>query len=105
MGNTGTVYLVGAGPGHPDLLTVKAANLLRAADVVVYDRLIQEDVLALGNPAAEWIYMGKAVGCHESRQLEIQQVLVEKAREGKMVVRLKGGDPSSLVGARKKRSI
>lgn len=93
MEKVGMVYLVGAGPGHPELLTVKAVNLLRAADVVVYDRLIQEEVLALGNPSAEWIYMGKSVGGHVSRQLEIQQLLVEKAREGKMVVRLKGGDP------------
>ena len=93
MVNSGMVYLVGAGPGHPDLLTVKAVKLLQSADVIVYDRLIQEDVLALGNPLAEWIYMGKEVGRHESRQDEIHQLLVQKAREGKMVVRLKGGDP------------
>jgi uroporphyrin-III C-methyltransferase len=93
MEKVGKVYLVGAGPGHPDLLTVKAVKLLKAADVVVYDRLVQQDVLALGNPLAEWIYMGKPVGHHESRQDEIHQLLVRKAREGKMVVRLKGGDP------------
>ena len=93
MNEVGKVYLVGAGPGHPDLLTVKAVKLLREADVVLYDRLIQEDVLALGNPAAERIYMGKSVGGHISRQQEIHELLVRKAREGKMVVRLKGGDP------------
>ena len=90
---TGKVYLVGAGPGHPELLTLKAARLLQEADVIVYDRLIQEEVLALGKPSAERIYMGKPVGKHDSRQDEIHQTLVSKAREGKKVVRLKGGDP------------
>ena len=59
---SGKVYIVGAGPGHPDLLTVKAAKLLETADVIVYDRLIQEEVLALAKPSAERIYMGKPVG-------------------------------------------
>jgi uroporphyrinogen III methyltransferase/synthase len=90
---TGKVYLVGAGPGHPELLTLKAAELLKAADVVVYDRLIQQEVLALAKACAERIYMGKPLGKHESRQAEIHELLVRKAREGKMVVRLKGGDP------------
>ncbi len=89
----GKVYLVGAGPGHPDLLTVKAVRLLKEADVVVYDRLIQEEVLKECNPSAERIYMGKPVGRHETRQDEIHALLVQKAREGKIVVRLKGGDP------------
>jgi uroporphyrin-III C-methyltransferase len=89
----GKVYLVGAGPGHPDLLTVKAVALLQAADVVVYDRLIQEEVVALARPSAERVFMGKPVGRHDSRQDEIHELLVRKAREGKMVVRLKGGDP------------
>jgi uroporphyrin-III C-methyltransferase len=89
----GKVYLVGAGPGHPELLTVKAVKLLEASDVVIYDRLIQEEVLALANPSAERIYMGKSIGIHDSRQEEIFELLVRKAREGKMVVRLKGGDP------------
>lgn len=89
----GKVYLVGAGPGDPELLTVKAAALLGSADVVIYDRLIQEQVLSLCKPSAERIYMGKPVGRHESRQDEIHALLLEKAREGKMVVRLKGGDP------------
>ena len=90
---TGKVYIVGAGPGHPELLTVKAAKLLETADVVIYDRLIQEEVLALAKPSAERIYMGKPVGMHDTRQEEIHDLLVRKAREGKAVVRLKGGDP------------
>lgn len=91
--NPGKVYLVGAGPGHPDLLTLKAADLLKKADVVIYDRLIQEEVLAFCRPSAERIYMGQPVGKHESRQDEVHELLVTKAREGKLVVRLKGGDP------------
>lgn len=93
MGRTGKVYLVGAGPGDPKLLTLRAAELLEAAEVVVYDRLVQEGVLAYVNPLAECIYMGKPVGRHESRQDEINELLVRKASEGKMVVRLKCGDP------------
>lgn len=89
----GKVYIVGAGPGPPELLTIKAERLLRAADVVVYDRLVQEEVLTLTKPSAERIYMGKPIGRHESRQAEIHELLVARAREGKMVVRLKGGDP------------
>ena len=87
------VYLVGAGPGHPELLTVKAVDLLKSGDVIVYDRLIQEEVLALAKPSAERIFMGKSVGRHDSRQDEIHEMLARKAREGKTVVRLKGGDP------------
>ncbi len=93
MGQVGKVYLVGAGPGDPGLLTIKASELIRAADVVVYDRLVQEGVLAFARPGAETIFMGKVLGCHSSRQNEIHETLVNKAREGKMVVRLKGGDP------------
>lgn len=93
MAEVGKVYLVGAGPGDPGLLTIKAAELIKAGDVIVYDRLIQEEVLALAKPTAERIYMGKPLGHHESRQEEIHQLLVKKAYEGKTVVRLKGGDP------------
>lgn len=89
----GKVYLVGAGPGHPDLLTIRAAELLKAAEVIVYDRLIQEEVLALAKPSAEKIFMSKPPGRHASCQDEIHDLLVRKAREGKTVVRLKGGDP------------
>ena len=87
------MYLVGAGPGHPELLTLKAAALLRTGDVIVYDRLVQEEVLSLAKPSAERIYLGKTPGRHDSRQDEIHELLVRKAREGRMVVRLKGGDP------------
>jgi uroporphyrin-III C-methyltransferase len=93
MPQPGKVYLVGAGPGHPELLTIKAAELVKRGDVVIYDRLIQEEVLALARPSAERIYMGKPVGKHESRQDEVNELLVRKAREGKSVIRLKGGDP------------
>jgi uroporphyrin-III C-methyltransferase len=89
----GTVHLVGAGPGHPDLLTVRAASLLKTADVIVYDRLIQPAVLDLANPSAERIFVGKLLGGPESAQRDIHTVLLQKAREGKTVVRLKGGDP------------
>jgi uroporphyrin-III C-methyltransferase len=91
--SAGKVYLVGAGPGHPELLTLKAAELIKSGDVLVYDRLVQEEVLALAKPSAERIYMGKPVGKHDSRQDEVHELLVRKAREGKIVVRLKGGDP------------
>ncbi len=93
MAAVGRVYLVGAGPGDPGLLTIRAAELIRAGEVIVYDRLIQEGVLAYASPSAETLYVGKAPGCHSSRQDEIHQLLVRKAREGKMVIRLKGGDP------------
>jgi uroporphyrin-III C-methyltransferase len=93
MPQRGKVYLVGAGPGHPELLTIKAAELIKSGDVIIYDRLIQEEVLALARPSAERIYMGKPVGKHESRQDEVNELLVRKAREGKSVIRLKGGDP------------
>jgi uroporphyrin-III C-methyltransferase len=89
----GKVYLVGAGPGNPELLTLKAAELLRSADVVVYDRLIQDAVLDFCKAAAERIYMGQSAGRHETRQDEIHVLLLQKAMEGKTVVRLKGGDP------------
>ena len=93
MPQMGKVYLVGAGPGHPELLTIKAAELIKTGDVIVYDRLIQEEVIALARPAAERIYMGKPVGKHDSRQDEVNELLMRKAREGKVVIRLKGGDP------------
>jgi uroporphyrin-III C-methyltransferase len=89
----GTVYLVGAGPGDPDLITVKGLKLLRAAEVVVYDRLIHPDLLDEINPLAERIYVGKAAGGHTCPQHEINQYLIDHARRGRMVVRLKGGDP------------
>lgn len=90
----GTVYLVGAGPGSPDLMTVRGLNLLRRADVVVYDALIHRDLLAESPPDAERLYAGKRGYCVGSTlQQTINDVLVSRAREGLTVVRLKGGDP------------
>lgn len=90
---TGFVYLVGAGPGDPDLLTMKAARLLAAAEVVVFDRLVSDAVLALANPHARMIAVGKQPKRHPVPQEEINAILVEQARAGRMTVRLKGGDP------------
>ncbi|NCB05045.1 MAG: uroporphyrinogen-III C-methyltransferase, partial [Clostridia bacterium] len=89
---TGTVYLIGAGPGDAGLLTQKAARLLAQAEVVVYDRLVGEEVLALMPEAAEKINVGKQAGHHPVPQDEINLILLQKAKEGKRVVRLKGGD-------------
>jgi uroporphyrin-III C-methyltransferase len=88
----GKVFLVGAGPGHPDLLTVKAHRLIGQADVIVYDRLVQEECLAHARKDAELIYVGKAPGRHDSRQAEINDVLARKSSAGSLVLRLKGGD-------------
>jgi uroporphyrinogen III methyltransferase/synthase len=92
----GKVYLVGAGPGDPGLMTVKGLDCLRCADVVIYDRLIDESILSEARPEAEKIYVGKADRLHILEQDSINQLLLEKAREGKVVVRLKGGDPFVL---------
>ena len=90
---TGRVFLVGAGPGDPGLLTRRGAELLERADVVVYDRLVSGQILDLAPPWAELIYAGKAPGETALDQEDINRVLVAKARDGKAVVRLKGGDP------------
>jgi uroporphyrinogen III methyltransferase/synthase len=92
----GKVYLVGAGPGDPGLLTVKGLDCLRRADVVIYDRLIDESILHEARPDAEKIYVGKASSHHTLEQETINHLLIQKAREGKVVVRLKGGDPFVL---------
>jgi len=92
----GKVYLVGAGPGDPGLLTVKGLDCLKQADVVIYDRLLDDSLLGAACPDAEKIYVGKAAKCHIREQGEINQLLVKKATEGKVVVRLKGGDPFVL---------
>ncbi|MGA2177285.1 MAG: uroporphyrinogen-III C-methyltransferase [Verrucomicrobiota bacterium] len=93
MKSNGTVFLVGAGPGDAGLITVRGAELLGRADVVVYDALVNRDLLGLAPPGAELIYAGKRSGDHFIPQDQLNQLLVEKARAGKCVVRLKGGDP------------
>ncbi len=90
---TGMVYLVGAGPGAADLITLRAHRLLGEADVIVHDRLIGEDVLDMARRDAERIYVGKARANHCLSQEGINELLVRLAREGRKVVRLKGGDP------------
>ena len=87
------VYIVGAGPGDPELLTIKARRLLDEAEVVVYDRLVSEDVLALIPSGTGRIFAGKVARDHHMPQSEINALLVRLARSGRMVVRLKGGDP------------
>jgi uroporphyrin-III C-methyltransferase len=89
----GKVYLIGAGPGDPGLLTLKGKGLLECAEVVVYDALVSPPILAMINPQAEQIHAGKRRGRHSMNQGEITQLLLEKAQNHAIVVRLKGGDP------------
>ncbi len=89
----GKVYLVGAGPGDPELLTLRAARLLQSADVIVYDQLVGHGVLELARPEARKVFVGKQAGNHSLPQDAINALLVTLAGEGSQVVRLKGGDP------------
>lgn len=93
MGRVGRVYLVGAGPGDPELLTVKASRLLGEVDVVVYDRLVSDGILALVPYGVSRIFVGKAAGNHVLPQDEINRMIVRLALAGHDVARLKGGDP------------
>ncbi|MDP3738596.1 MAG: uroporphyrinogen-III C-methyltransferase [Hyphomonadaceae bacterium] len=90
---SGRVALVGAGPGDPDLLTIKAARLIAEAEVIFTDRLVGKGVLELASPAAEIVPVGKSKGEHSVPQDEIHRRMIEAAKAGKRVVRLKGGDP------------
>jgi uroporphyrin-III C-methyltransferase/precorrin-2 dehydrogenase/sirohydrochlorin ferrochelatase len=91
--STGSVALVGAGPGDPGLLTLRALRLLNKADVILHDRLVSKEVLALARRDAEFIEVGKEAGNHHTTQHRIHELLLEHARGGRRVVRLKGGDP------------
>ena len=92
-GNSGKVYLVGSGPGDPELLTLKARRLIDSAEVIIYDQLPGKAILDSMPANAEKIDVGKCAGNHTMTQAEINKMLVQKAKEGKRVVRLKGGDP------------
>jgi len=89
----GTVYIVGAGPGNPDYITVRGLTCLRESDVVLHDRLIDLHLLEEARPDAEIIYAGKDPGNEDLQQAYTHSIMIEKAREGKSVCRLKGGDP------------
>lgn len=87
-----TVYLIGSGPGDPELITLKAVNTLKKADVVIYDRLANEEILKHA-PNAKLIYVGKKAGEHYKKQEEINEIILNEAKNNENVVRLKGGDP------------
>jgi len=93
MNADGRVVLVGAGPGDPELLTLKAVRMLREADVVLHDELVASEILALLRPETRRIAVGKRGGCQSTPQAFIEQLMVREARAGNSVVRLKGGDP------------
>lgn len=90
---SGVVHIVGAGPGDPELLTLKAFRLIQSADVILYDRLVSDEILVLARRDAERLYVGKAKAEHAVPQDDIEAHMIALAREGKIVVRLKGGDP------------
>ena len=90
---TGKVYLIGAGPGDPELLTLRALRMLEAADTIVYDRLVSPEILALAPTTATMVSVGKAPNCHPTPQDQINDILTDLALRGQTVARLKGGDP------------
>ena len=90
---SGKVYLIGAGPGDPEMMTLRTVRMLKEADVVVYDRLVSDDILAMSPETARMIPVGKAPKCHSATQDEINDILLQEARAGHRVARLKGGDP------------
>lgn len=92
-GNTGTVYLVGAGPGDPKLITVRAVELLQKADVVLYDRLVSRKILNMAPKSAEKEYVGRAVGDPTTHQNDTNEAMLRHAGRKRRIVRLKGGDP------------
>ena len=89
----GTLYLIGAGPGDPELLTLKAARVLAECDLVLYDRLVGPEVLKFAKPGAELIYVGTREGEQEQTQQQIFNLILQHASDGKTIGRLKGGDP------------
>jgi uroporphyrin-III C-methyltransferase len=89
----GKVYIVGAGPGDPDLLTIKAMKCIQTSDVILYDRLINKEVLQYASPGTDLVYCGKLPNYHTMKQETINKFLVKYAQQGKIVTRLKGGDP------------
>jgi len=91
--NNGYVYLIGAGPGDPGLITLKGRECIARAEVILYDYLAHKELLSFARPDAELIYAGKVGGAHNREQWQINEMLVEKALQGKVVARLKGGDP------------
>jgi uroporphyrin-III C-methyltransferase len=91
--SAGSVTLVGAGPGDPDLLTIKAAKAIAAATVLLVDDLVNDAVLQHAQPGARVVYVGKRGGCKSTPQAFIEKLMIQAAREGEVVVRLKGGDP------------
>lgn len=93
MANAGTIYLVGAGPGDPDLLTLRAARLIASAAIIVHDGLVDPAILAMARPGARLVSVAKQRSRHTLPQAEINALLVREARAGRDVVRLKGGDP------------
>jgi len=89
----GKVYIVGAGPGDPELLTLKALRLIKSAEVILYDRLINQEILLFAKPDCELVYVGKEDGKHTIEQEKINELLLKYAHTREVVVRLKGGDP------------